>query len=694
MRQVLIFAGTTEGRELAVILSKNKIRATVCVATDYGMESMPQLDGITVREGRMDQNEMCDCMRQLQPAAVVDATHPFATEVSANIRACTDSCALPYLRLKRDTGAKGQTSEKQKYFADFASCLSYLETISGRILLTTGSKELALCAGKDALKEHIVVRVLPGEESLMLCKKAGLKNSQIIAMQGPFSTEMNLALIHQYKISCLVTKESGATGGFAEKKEAAERAGIEFCVIANPEKGDGMTMAEICRRLEQLTGQPVSCEASLELSLIGTGMGNPAGMTKEACEKIGQADLILGAKRLVEAFPDKKQIACYRFCDMEPHLFKLRQDNPGKTVHAALLFSGDTGFYSGASSVYREICAWEEGKKGISVAVYPGISSVSYFAAKLGTSWEDAALYSIHGRGTRADWEAELASCIRRHKKTFLLLSGAADVRILGEILSAAGLLDCPVMAGYRLSYPDEEILTLTAQTCTQVQKEGLYVCLICNPTPQRVMLAPNLRDEAFFREQVPMTKEEIRHLIVCALQPQEGDIIYDIGSGTGSVAMELALRSATLRIYAIEHKEAAAALIEKNRAHFHAANVQVIRGSAPKACEPLPVPDKVFIGGSSGTLTGLLQMLQQKQRREPKEIRVVMTAVTLETAAQMTDLLKREEFQDIRFSQIQVTRTRQAGRYHLMQAENPVFFLQFVMQPQRGREENRGDMS
>jgi len=203
--KVLIYAGTTEGRLLAQELSRAHIACDVHVATEYGQMVMPELAGVKVCVGRLDVEEMRALLKkkgQNNYAAVVDATHPFATEVSANIRESTKGSGIPYLRLQRrmddgicsipeNEGMKERAGTVH-VFADYESCVQALTDTSGNILLTTGSKELAVFA---PLKERLFVRVLPGLESIGLCEKAGIRGKQILAMQGPFSEEMNLAMI-------------------------------------------------------------------------------------------------------------------------------------------------------------------------------------------------------------------------------------------------------------------------------------------------------------------------------------------------------------------------------------------------------------------------------------------------------------------------------------------------------------------
>ena len=243
MNRIVIFSGTTEGRMLAQTLSENGIHCIVFVATEYGESVMPEMDGVTVHKGRMDLEKMQKFIAQSEVAAVVDATHPFATAVSENIRESLKNTEIPYIRLQRETSdiALNKDTIQENHSdvilcSDATECADFLNFTDGNILLTTGSKDLATYSQNEALKDRLFVRVLPGLESISLCEQNGICGKQIIAMQGPFSLEMNRALIRQFHIRYLVTKESGRTGGFLEKIKAAEAEGITACVIGNPEK--------------------------------------------------------------------------------------------------------------------------------------------------------------------------------------------------------------------------------------------------------------------------------------------------------------------------------------------------------------------------------------------------------------------------------------------------------------------------
>ena len=237
MAEILIFSGTTEGRELAEALCARQIDCMASVATEYGREVMRQQEHLVIREGRMGEPEMEELMRTGTFLAVVDATHPYAVEVTEHIKESAKKTNLPYLRLSRSTAAEREIAEHEWMIhtvADTQECVELLSKLPGNILLTTGSKELHAYAAREEIRERLFVRVLPGVESIEICHREQIPGKQIIAMQGPFGTELNEALMRRFDIGYLVTKDGGAPGGFGEKAQAARNVGARLVVIRRP----------------------------------------------------------------------------------------------------------------------------------------------------------------------------------------------------------------------------------------------------------------------------------------------------------------------------------------------------------------------------------------------------------------------------------------------------------------------------
>lgn len=727
LNRVLIFAGTTEGRTLSEYLSENRIEHTVCVATEYGEEVLSASPYMTIHQGRMGVSEMEKLMQTGSFAAVVDATHPYAVEVTANIREASQEAKLPYLRLKRWLDA--ETEGSVFYFHSNEECVDALEKTEGNILLTTGSKELATYCNRPLVKDRLYVRILPGMESISICTELGIKGKQMIAMQGPFSTEMNEAILHQYEIACMVTKKSGRQGGYPEKLEAAKRAGIPVYVIEPADTERGYSMEEVCEKLQTLlcaeesisvdksqnvdefkdvdeskaadnimekkTTDVPEAESGIEMCtpskdatenditagmvdnkmniiLAGIGMGASKGLTGEVSDAIESADILLGAKRLIEPYkPRMEKRPYYLGKDIVPYLEDLFLQSAGKRYRVVVLFSGDSGCYSGCQALAHCLHEAVAEKRFLAdIRILPGISSVSYLASCIGESYQDTAIMSMHGKLL-----PDLARRIQENEKTFLFMSGVKDMRKLGTTLTEAFINECIITAGYQLSYEDEEIIKLTPKECLSCEKEGLYICFIYNPHPKKRPLTPGIADEEFIRGKVPMTKKEIREVSICKLRLYPGAVVYDIGSGTGSVAVEMADMSPDIEVFALEQKPEAVELIEKNKEKFHLDNITVLKTKAPEGLMDLKMATHAFIGGSGGNMKEIIETLYQIN----PGMRIVINAVSIETLCEIKEIILAYPVCDTEFVQLQVSRVKELGNYHMMQAENPIFVCAFT---------------
>lgn len=687
MSRILIFAGTTEGRKLSEHLCKRGIEHTVCVATEYGEIVLQENPLAHVHMGRMDSEGMRSFFAQQKCKLIVDATHPYAAVVTENIKQAVyafnkahavtdnkaDSCIsenIEYVRLKRDTDISADY-DNIRYFEDNEACARALNNTDGNILLTTGSKELSVYCKNSGVRERLYVRVLPGLESISLCMNNDITGKHILALQGPFSTQLNEALIDQYDIRCLVTKKSGAAGGFIEKIAAAKNKSIPVYIVGQSGKDDGMSFEAVC---EYIDSKYIDSKYNkLHIMLAGIGMGNDACMTKAVSDAIESADILLGASRMIAKYSAKIEKKPYYLAEqIIPYLHEICEDT-AKISNVLILFSGDTGFYSGSRKLYMAIKnEISEGKLNADVSIIPGISSVSYMAAAVGETYSDAYICSIHGVKL-----SNITSRISHHSKTFMLMSGVKDVNMLGQLLSSDeryGLQNSSVTVGYQLSYPDENISVLSPQECTKLKRAGLYICMIKNPNPVAANVTPHIRDAEFIREKVPMTKEEIRHVSICKLHLKSDSVLYDVGSGTGSIAVEAASLSNDMEVYAIEQKENAVQLITQNIEKHGLENIYVINAKAPDGMENLPVPTHAFIGGSSGNLKEIIEALKAKN----PHIRIVINAISMETICEIKEILAAYDVKNEDIVQLQVSRSKQIGHYHLMQAENPVWICSF----------------
>ena len=670
MNNILIFAGTTEGRELSEILSAGKIEHTVCVATEYASSLIKDNEYAKVHCERLDASEMVSMIKNDGYALVIDATHPYAYEVSENIKSAVKETGISYVRLKRDIGAYVE-DEKIRYFSSNEECAQALKNIEGNILLTTGSKELHVYA-EAGLKDRLYVRIIPNEESLKICNDNGILAKNIIAMQGPFSKTMNDAMIDMYDIACIVSKQCGKNGGFEDKVSSALEKNIQLFVIGCEENEDGLTLKETLDEIAKTTGKSISSEPVFNISLIGTGMGDRSLLTLQASKALDEADVVMGASRLIDSFcfGKKNTYAIYKAEDIINQLNSIKENAAKKSIKVAVLFSGDSSFFSGASSLYNALIEEKDaGRINADINILPGISSVAFFASKIGVSYSDALILSIHGRKIN-----NLINKIKFNKELFLLASGANDVRNIGQTLSDAGLDDVKITLGVNLSYADEKIITLTPTDCQSYDSEGIIICYIQNPSCKRKRATHGLKDEEFLRNTTPMTKEEVREVSISKLRLKSDSILLDVGAGTGSVSIESALLSDDLRVVAIEKKQEAIDILKENIEKFNLENINVIEGEAPEALEDIHNATHAFIGGSNGRLKEILNKLY---KINPK-MRVVINAVTIETMTEIGSLKGDYKIDNYDMVMMQVSHSSKVGFHNMMKADNPIWICSF----------------
>jgi len=402
-------------------------------------------------------------------------------------------------------------------------------------------------------------------------------------------------------------------------------------------------------------------EMSKHISIVGIGMGNPDLLTREVRCALIEADLVIGARRMKDALPKNCQAQYMEMTDGRQILSLIDKTEAEKIV---ICVSGDSGFYSGTKGLAAML------EKKYDVTVMAGISSISYLAAKCGIAWQDACIVSLHGR--KENW----IHAVKTHEKTFLVMGGS--LRSVVERLCLAGLQDCELIVGIRLSYADERILRVRAGELLEKgdKLEGadtsLSVLFILNEKGACRTADFGIPDEEFIRGQVPMTKSEVRAVTMSKLHLKENAVAYDIGAGTGSVSIEMAAQAWRGTVYAIEFNPKAQELLRANKEKFMYDNVEIVSGKAPDILNELPVPDAAFIGGSKGERENIVRALLQKN----PGIHIVMNVISLESLSGILVLVKKYGMKNLDITQVTAARGRQVAGQHLMDGQNPVFIV------------------
>lgn len=394
----------------------------------------------------------------------------------------------------------------------------------------------------------------------------------------------------------------------------------------------------------------------MNVTLIGMGSGQPENLTLQGLAELRQADLILGARRLLAVLPagcTENRAAAYRPDEVAELLQTSGAEN------AVLVYSGDTGFYSGASSMMEKLEAL-----GVRARVLPGLSSIQLLAAALGRPWQGWNLVSAHGRTCDP-----VAECMQG-RPTFFLTGGSEDPATLCAQLAAEGFGDVQAVVGQCLGTPEEKLFRGSVKELAAGRFNSLSVLLVeaAEVLPRR---APGLPDEAFERGDVPMTKQEVRAAVLAKLAVRPEDILWDVGAGTGSVSVELALAAPRGRVYAVECRPEGCALIKANREKFRTRNLVLVEGLAPDALSDLPAPDAVFIGGSKGSLAAIVDAALDKN----PDARICVSAIALESLSAAVAALTAKG-RTVQVSQIAVSRAKAVGGLHLMMAQNPIYLI------------------
>lgn len=658
---IMIFAGTVDGRDLANQLVDAGLEVYVSVATEYGASLYEACANLHVSAKRRSLEEMVSYIEEVAPKVIVDVTHPYAVHVTKNIKEACEQTQVPYLRLLRKEGEGINDKDSQLiYVESVEDAASYLEDTKGNIFVTTGSKELHKFTKLTDFQERVYARVLSLPSVVEDCSKLGIQGKHLMCMQGPFSYEMNVAMLNSVNASYLVTKDSGSQGGIEEKYQAAFDMGVKVIVIGRPKEEDGLSYEACIKKLTEY----YTLNWKRKITLLGIGMGNVNTMTVEGKDACKRAQLIIGAKRMVEcavSLYDGNQEISYSYKADEICTYILEHPEYEQIVVA---LSGDVGFYSGAKKLLDEFRRY-----GIDiqneVSVLPGISSVSYFSAKIKKSYEDVALISIHGR------EQSVIEHLKKCGKVFAIVGTTDGIKSLCGQLVAFDLGDTKVWIGENLSYEKESILNGTAESFVEYDSDVLSVIYLENHRIGPYVITPGVSDDAFLRGKVPMTKEEIRSISLCKLQLTEDAVVYDVGAGTGSISIEAARLVTKGKVYAIEKNEEAIGLLKENKKKFKASNLEIVKGMAPDALVSLPAPTHAFIGGSSGNLREIITLLCEKN----KKVHIVMNAITLETINEATACVQvlEEDGRTVDIVSVSVAKSKSVGHYHMMIGHNPV---------------------
>ena len=230
---IFVIAGTEDGRELAGFLLNHGFEVTASVVSSYGKALLSRYEGIKVNDKKLDENELAEILLNGEVTALVDASHPYAVNVSQNAMAACHKANVLYIRYERKS--LPLTYENIYHVENYESAAIKAAQLGRNIFLTTGSRNLKTFVESPALKDcNLIARILPTAEVLAECEKLGFNPKNIVAMQGPFSTELNVEMLRHYNAEVIVSKDSGQIGGVDTKLIAAEKLNLPVVLIDRP----------------------------------------------------------------------------------------------------------------------------------------------------------------------------------------------------------------------------------------------------------------------------------------------------------------------------------------------------------------------------------------------------------------------------------------------------------------------------
>lgn len=382
----------------------------------------------------------------------------------------------------------------------------------------------------------------------------------------------------------------------------------------------------------------------MRVTLVGVGCGGE-GLSLQALRVLEQADCIVGPGRLLEELPPSCTASREPAVRGEDMLRVLRESG---CRHGCVLYSGDTGFYSGARTLLPQLTG-----QGVRVDILPGLSSVQYFAAKLGHPWQAWTLHSAHGGG----FDPISAAC--GSHPAFFLTAGAEGPGRICQQLEEAGLGSLRVIVGENLGMQGENVYMGTAAECVQRRFSPLNV-MLAESAPRARRRTPGIPEEEFvWGGGVPVVRQEVRAAALARLGVEPEELCWDIGAGAGSFAVELALQCR--EVWAAESRSEALSLARINREKFGAWNLRLEEG-----VDRFPKPDAVLLEEE-----GELDRLLEPVRRANPQARVCVVTASLDTLYAALDHLERAEA-----AQLSVSRVKEGGGTRRLACLDPVFLI------------------
>lgn len=400
------------------------------------------------------------------------------------------------------------------------------------------------------------------------------------------------------------------------------------------------------------------------IDIIGIGVNGDSCITMESVNLIKNANYIIGAKRMVESILSLNDKVEHNYEILPDKIINLINTTNHQSI--VVVMSGDTGFHSGATKLYQ-LLTENNISTNSTIKIHAGVSSIQYMASKINRPWQDVFLTSAHGI------DCNFTGHVLANRECFFLVGGKITANTLVNSLSE-NFDNLTIYIGENLGYPDEKVTMIeNLDSNLDVEISSLAVVWVVRPEYYIDNYHGMISDDDFIRGKVPITKSPIRnHAVSLIGRNQANLVIYDVGAGTGSIAIELALSNPNSTIYAFEINPEAIDLINQNIKKFQAYNIILITGNAPDSFKDIPAPDKVFIGGTKGNMLEIFDSILSKN---PKCF-ITLSAIAIETFSTAVEIFQQKNIPNFNVTQLAVSNTKSVGKYNMLIAQNPTFLL------------------
>ncbi len=643
MIKLIIFTATEDGAELVKRCSKDSRFMTDVFILGTNQFKIRSASNTMLFSDEFDPVSVAARIASVRPDFVIDAS-PEDSEISKDIKLISKTSRVRYVRM---IGSELKPEHSCIYADNAKHAVRIVNRNKGNVLLTTGTSELPVYSDISAMEQRAFIRLMPDEKAISAAVAVGFSRDNIAVDSPPYTLDSVSELIRKFNIKYLITSENAQD--ILIKEEACLVNNATLVVVKNAEE-DGLTVEAVWSLITESA-------VKRNITIVGVGPGGSDYLCVGGAKAIEKCELLVGEERAIRSLElTGKEVKVFSSA-REAY----EQICSGEATDICVAFNGDITLCDEAKEL-RELLE----ELDVEVRCIQGVSSVSYLASRLNISWD-----GIKVAGSSLSVE-DMVTAASENRQLFIL---PEDGRILNDFFKSLvrnGLEKLRICVGSNLTYDDEKIVSGYPEELIKVKFPTLSTVYIENNSFGKP-LSIGLNDKEFIRgESVSMLTSEVRACVISKLELKSGSIVYAVGAGTGSVAVEVGFQLDHGIVYALEQRPSSLNILYSNIHKFNLHNVKVIEGDAKDTMLALPAPDAVYIGGTGGSLKRIIKELMEKG----KPMRIVATAHTLENVFDLMRVFKDFSLEGLQICQVSVTKGKILEDSTQLKNNDPVFII------------------